>query len=376
MHLQTFLLTFEFLLIFFIILGICGTYAYSFLIYSITPKTKSNGSLRLPKPCSLVIPVHQCAKPLTKKLELLDINSPAFMHEVIVVCDGDVENLDVLNKFPSVRIITLSRAGKNAALNHAIQTALHKIVVITDKDALFPCSSLHALLQAFSNPNIGGACGSLSITNDNQMGQQSHWTLERKIKFYESVALGNLTAATGSMLAIRKDTWEPIPVGMADDLYIALSCKARGKQFIFVPEATCFTPPRSKCMHTSYHRQKRITAQSFATLWKFKPLLLPRYGHYAFLLIMHKVLRRFVPLMFLLLTTTALLLAPNSIYQSIIAVGCIAALLAGGFACWHSSTSSSLHPFLKKISWMVAIQAGIVTGFLNWLCKKNNCMWE
>lgn len=374
MHLQTFLLTFEFLLILFIILGICGTYAYSFLIYSIKPKTKSDGTLRPPKPCTLVIPVHNCAGPLVKKLDLLAINLPTFKHEIIVVCDGELKNMDVMKQFPSVRILQLPRSGKNAALNHAIQAAQNEIVVITDKDALFPCSSLDALLQAFSNPNVGGACGSLSISNDNKMGQQAHWNLERKIKFYESVALGNLTAATGSMLAVRKDTWEPIPVGMADDLYITLSCKARGKQFIFVPEATCFTPPRSKCMHTSYQRQKRITAQSFATLWKFKPLLLPRYGHYALLLIMHKVLRRFVPVMFILLTTIALLLAPSSMYQTILAAGCVAILLMGGFACWYSSNAS--HPLLKKISWLVAVQAGIITGFLNWLCKKNNCMWE
>lgn len=375
MHLQTFLLAFELLLIFLMIIGICGAYAYSFLIYSITPKTKSAPPFRLPKPCSLVIPVHQCARPLARKLEMLDINSPTFMHEVIVVCDGDVRNMDVMNQFPSVQILTLLRSGKNTALNYAVHATQHEVVVITDKEALFPYSSLQALLQAFSNSSIGGACGSLSITNDNQMGQQAHWTLEGNIKRYESDTLGNLTAATGSMMAIRKDLWEPIPVGMADDLYITLLCKARGKQFIFVPEATCSTPPRSKNMHTSYLRQKRITAQSFATLWHFKTLLLPRYGHYAFLLTMHKVLRRFVPLLFLLLTATALLLAHQSIYQTILAVTCAVILTAGGFICWYSSKASAPHPFVKKIAWLFAIQTGIFLGFISWLCKKNNSIW-
>lgn len=375
MHLQTFLLTSEFLLLLLIILGIGGAYTYSLLIYSITPKADRESSLCSTEPCSLIIPVHQCAKPLAEKLEQLNINSPTFIHEIIVVCDGDVENMSVIENFPSVRILTIPRSGKTAALNHAVQAAKHEVIVITDKDALFSCSSLQALLQAFSSPKVGGACGSLSIMNDNKMGQKTHWAFERNIKRYESDALGNLTAATGSMLAIRKEDWVPIPAGMADDLYIALLCKARGKQFIFIPEATCFTPPRSKDMRTSYLRQKRITGQSFATLWRFKALLLPRHGHYALLLIMHKVLRRFLPLLFLLFTATALFLATSSTYQAITGTTCVAILATGGFTCWYSSNAQTPHPLLNKVLWLFAVQAGFITGFFTWLCKKNDSMW-
>lgn len=327
------------------------------------------------KRLSIIIPVHKSAAPLVQKLEAMALPGD-WIHEVIVACDGPVEELDKLNPFSKhITILKMPRRGKNPTLNEAAKHATGEVILISDREAALTPTALAGAATSFSSESIGGICGMLELKNDNSMGQQSHWNVENRIKSLESETLGNLTAATGSAMAILKECWTPIPPGGTDDLFIALSTKNKGQQFLFQPLFLATTPPRSKNFFDTFKRQQRITVRSYTTLFHNRQLLKPSQGHFAIMLFLHKILRRQVPLLFLTLTvfatvtmhTTAIqsLLAFTCLSISIVCAGCVGATVSG-------LTSANI---IAKVAWLSAVQLGILSGTFKFIINQRTDTW-
>lgn len=371
-----FILTVDAFLFLMLLLGVFGPKMYSvFLKKCLQPTLLKAKNKKTLKTVSVIIPVHDSAEPLLSKIEKMNLPQPSII-EVIIACDGRVRELQKLEHFaPFVRILRFPRCGKNSTLNKAVSMANGEIIIISDRDAHILASGLQASINLLATSTVAGCCGMLRIVNDNRLGQNNHWKIENSIKEVESNILANLTAANGSALAILKESWVHIPDGMADDLFIALQLKKAGKPFVFLPEFIAETPPRSKSVMDTFKRQKRITSQSFTTLWYHRDLFSPKYTHFAIMLMLHKVVRRMVPFVFLAIASFSAVTSQYSFFQLLLAQFCFVIFSLCGASIILHKFKLNVFYLNSKIAWFASIQLGIIVGVFSFLKNKKTIIW-
>ena len=254
---------------------------------------------------SIFIPIHKNSDILTDKL--IDISKskyPDKLIEILVILDGDVAGIEeAIAKYrakvaggPELRIVSCPKAGKNIALSKGINEATGDIFLITDIDARLSPLAVRRLVGALGPEDVGGGCGRHLITSD-QGAQNTYWDMEAKIKTAEMNVLGSVTAAYGTILAVKRHLSISIPPGVTDDHFLALSIVDRGFRFVYAPESIVYIEKPSRTLLMEIQRRRRIVAQSFYSLLAWKKLLNPiNRGLYAICLASHKVLRRFLPL--------------------------------------------------------------------------------
>ena len=106
---------------------------------------------------SLVMVVRNEAEVLQRKLRnLLSLNYPAELCEIVIVSDGSSDGTEqLLREYASnrIRAVFLSKAcGKAAGLNEAIKVVSNDIVVFTDARQEIEAGALQLLMENFFNP--------------------------------------------------------------------------------------------------------------------------------------------------------------------------------------------------------------------------------
>jgi len=262
---------------------------------------------------SILIAAHNEAHHIPAKLEnLLSQDYPAEKLEIIVASDGSTDETNALVQNYAgrgVRLLALPRVGKAEALNAAVAAATGEVLVFSDANSLLVPGALRALLRPLADPAVGGVAGNQcylprGATSLSADGERSYWNFDRALKQLESRA-GNVISATGSLYAIRRELFLPVPEGVTDDFITSTAVILQGSRLVFAPEAVTFEPiaPSSRL---EFRRKLRISTRGLQAVLVRRALLNPlRYGFYAVQLFSHKVLRRLVafPLLVLLLVT-------------------------------------------------------------------------
>lgn len=338
---------------------------------------------------SFIIPIHEHCDTIKEKVLEAAGQLMTGRDEILIFLDGLVqgsENIspDVLSEIISdnglgeipCKTFTLPRLGKNASLNKAGEVARGDILVISDRDARLGDNALPELLLSFSDAQVGTACGHLCIEGDKAKEQQRYWGLEAQLKAKEMLCLGNITAANGSLLAIRKAVYPIFPAGCADDMFAILHAVKAGYRSVFVEKAIVFSSPRGKTTEQVMRRQRRVVSGGLLSLYHHKSLLNPfSYGFYAAVLFCHKLLRRLVPL--LLILSTCLLLSLITPLASLL----IFSLLLGAYyaiyalSCEKFSLKIIQPKILKKALYLYAVGLGITAGIFDFLLSKKNNIW-
>ncbi len=140
---------------------------------------------------------------------------------------------------------------------------------------------------------------------DEGAGERAYWDLDRLLKRAETRG-GNVVSATGSIYAIRRALFSPVPPGVTDDFVISTRVVARGFRLVFEPRAVSYEPVAASARAES-GRKVRLLTRGLRGVLEVRELLDPRrYGFYALQLLSHKVLRRLAAVpAFLLFPVTA-----------------------------------------------------------------------
>lgn len=302
-------------------------------------------------PVSILIAARNEAGNIPAKMQnLLNLDYPASKLEVIVASDGSSDETNALVQGYAgrgVRLLALPRVGKAEALNAAVAAAGGEILVFSDANSLLIPGALRALLRPLADPSVGGVAGnqcylprgSTSLAHD---GERSYWNYDRELKQLESRA-GNVISATGSLYAVRRSLFLPVPEGVTDDFVTSTAVILQGSRLVFAPGAVTYEPmaPSSRL---EFRRKLRISTRGLQAVLARRALLNPfRYGFYAVQLFSHKVLRRLVafPLLVLLLATP-LLWNAGLLYR-------LALLAQAGFYGLALLGLALQHPRLKQL---------------------------
>ncbi len=289
-----------------------------------------------------------------KVANVLALDYPRERLELIVASDGSRDaTAERARAAGADLVLDLSRAGKLAAQNAAAERASGEILAFSDANSLWSPDALRRLVEPFSDPSVGYACGQvrfLSPAGDNLEGV--YWRYEMAVREMES-ALAGVTAGNGAIYAVRADAYIPLPAAASHDLSFPFELAKRKLRSLYVPDARA-EEKMTPTLEGEFARKRRM----MVGLWDIvvgEGMLRPR-GYsplYAFELLSHRLLRYLTPFLHLLaFVTNLVLLGQGPVYVATYAIQVafvFAALLGGSWplaplrvARYYAMTTASI----------------------------------
>lgn len=228
------------------------------------------------------------------------------------------------------------RAGKSAGMNRLLSEATGDIVIFTDANVMLAEGTIDAFAAAFSDPEIGCACGKLIYTNSGDSDVATvgslYWKFEEFLKSLES-STGSTMGADGSLFAIRRNLFRSVAPDIIDDMFTSLSILSDGWRVITISDAVAYEKSATSSSD-EFRRKVRIACRCFnchrqlrSRLWKMSTLNIYKY-------VSHKYIRwLIVYFLFAGLVLIGIAAALNSLlllYLLMLITGGLL-LLAGGF---------------------------------------------
>lgn len=268
-------------------------------------------------PCiSIVIIVHNGEYFIEDKLKnCLALKYPANKIEIIVVSDGSTDRTveivkKTMQRSPVVLVENEAHMGKNFLISTVLGRCSGEILIMTDVSALIESDAVRRIVRWFSDISVGGVCGrkifSKRIGNSLVIAQMSYLSYEDFIRNCES-RISSIASNEGFFYAVRKELVQPIPLGVTDDLFLAMSVVRRDLRFLYDPKACAVLPIRARTPEDELTRRRRIVCGSLLGICEMRTLLNPcRYPSYSWILFSHKVLRRLMPIVLMLIVAATI----------------------------------------------------------------------
>jgi cellulose synthase/poly-beta-1,6-N-acetylglucosamine synthase-like glycosyltransferase len=283
-----------------------GLLAYTYLLFpllvllraALRPRPYDSGEIT--PTVTLVISAHNEAASIGAKLEnLLSLDYPEDRLEVVIASDGSDDGTDELVRGYAergVRLVSLPRVGKAAALNAAVAGAGGEVLVFSDANSIYAPDALRALVKPFADPSVGAVAGDQRyLSRDGAdaiaSGEQRYWDFDRLLKDAESRA-GSTISATGAIYAVRRPLFRSVPPGVTDDFFTSTGAIAQGYRLVFAADAVAYEPV-AKSSEVEWGRKVRVMTRGLRGVLMRRELLdARRHGFYAVQLLTHKLLRR------------------------------------------------------------------------------------
>jgi cellulose synthase/poly-beta-1,6-N-acetylglucosamine synthase-like glycosyltransferase len=329
---------------------------------------------------SIVLPVHNGAPLLERKVEaLLNLDYPN-IKEIIVVSDGSTDGTAswlARQRHPRLTTIILNEhEGKAAALNAGLKIASADVILFVDIRPEIAPGAIQQLVCNFADPKVGCVAGELHLRRDNHDASSAavsgiYWRYEEWIRKCESI-FASPVGVYGGFYAIRRELAASQPAGIIlDDMFLPLSIIRRGYRSVLDPQACVYDtwPPK---IEDEFQRKVRTLAGNFQ-LFHLAPWTLTPQNPVLFQLVSHKLMRLIVPYLLVLLLASSLALSPGSlIYAALSALQIIvwAAALAG-----LRSGNSALHRVVAPASAMLTLNAAAVAGLYKFLFTRGP-LWK
>ena len=233
-----------------------------------------------PRTVSILLPVRNGERWLRAKLDsILRLDYPKDSLEILVISDGSTDQTETIaQEFAAqgVRLISVSRGGKAAALNAGLRRAKGEILFFTDARQQLDPAALRELVACFDDPSVGVASGELFI-RDGATSEEAnvglYWQYEKWIRRRLS-QLDSVLGATGCIYAMRRSLAVEMPEDtLLDDVYLPLAAFFRGYRVILDQDAKAFDVPTS--LDTEFRRKVRTLAGVYQVMRQQPKLLGP-----------------------------------------------------------------------------------------------------
>ncbi len=296
---------------------------------------------------SLIITAYNEEASIEERLNnVLELDYPKDALEIIVASDGsDDATESIVSKFVDlygVRLLSLPRRGKIYAINDAVEQATGDILVFSDANSIYDKTALRKLAANFADPEVGGVGGNTIYTQQADsdscsQGESLYWSYDKWLKQMES-RTGSIISAHGAIYAIRRELYKKQnDSAVTDDFAISTLVIEQGYRLVFEKEARAYEVAIPSA-DREFWRKVRLMTRGLRGVRIRKALLNPfRFGFYSVILFTHKLLRRLVSFMLLvLLTSSVLLMSHGTLYLSFAVLQIIFYALAGtGYLLRH-----------------------------------------
>ncbi len=275
---------------------------------------------------TLIISAYNEEKNIESKLKnTMELDYPNENLQIILVDDGSTDKtVEIAKNFEHVEILKLMRGGKTFAQNEAVKIANNEILVFSDTNNEYKRDSLKKLVRNFVDENIGVVCGELRYRGK-YSEENAYWKYELLIKNTEN-KIGWLLGANGSIYAVRKKAYVPLPQDAISDHLEPIMIYGNGLDVIYEPEAIAIEDAPIEVLI----RKRRIVLRSLVSMKYLFPLLNPFKKRSIFIpYISHKLIRWFFPILLIICLVTSAILAQHSYIYGILLFLQISFYIAG-----------------------------------------------
>jgi cellulose synthase/poly-beta-1,6-N-acetylglucosamine synthase-like glycosyltransferase len=247
--------------------------------------------------------------------------------EIVVVSDGsDDGTAEFLSTLTDPRLKTIllpEHGGKAVALNAGMEAATAEVLLFVDIRPRIAPGAIQHLVNQFADPKVGCVAGELVLS---QAGHSAvpgavgglYWRYEQWIRKCEA-SYDSPVGVYGGFYAIRRSLAVPQPAGIIlDDMFQPLSIIRQGYRSVMEPQAVVYDEWPQKTS-SEFNRKVRTLAGNFQ-LMQLAPWVLTPQNRVFFQLVSHKLLRLFVPYLFVSVLVASLFLAGGSRFYAALAI--------------------------------------------------------
>jgi cellulose synthase/poly-beta-1,6-N-acetylglucosamine synthase-like glycosyltransferase len=298
--------------------------------------------------------------------------------DVIVVSDGSTDGTDAIVEAiadPRLRLLRQEpRQGKTLALNRAVDASTGDLIVFSDANSIYADDAVRRLVEAFDDPSVGYATGSLVYEDPGETavggGSGIYMKYESWLRQLET-RVGSVVGVNGGVDAVRRSLYRPMRADHLPDFILPLRVVEAGHRVVSCDEAV--SRERALGRHRDEYKMRvRVSLRTFHSLWEMRNLLHPRFGLFAFQLLVHKALRYllFAPLVAAFLLNLALLDRP--FYRVLFALQAACYLLAA--VGWLSGGRIKFRPvFVPFYFCLINVAAG--DALVRFLRGERQVLW-
>ncbi|HEU4762461.1 MAG TPA: glycosyltransferase [Gemmatimonadales bacterium] len=283
--------------------------------------------------------------------DALAADYPAALLNVVVAIDhaaaADLKDIDC--REPRATIVRGDApGGKAAALNAGVRAANGEILVFSDTHQRFEQDAIGALVRALGDPSFGAVSGQLELpeTGHRSLVEQ-YWRFERRLRRDEA-RLRSAIGVSGSIYAMRRQLWAPLPAGLIlDDLYIPMRLILGGHRVGFDASARAHDSRRTAAEQEFQRKVRTLTGNFQLCAW-LPAVLLPWRNPVWLSFLLHKLLRLLTPWLGLALL-----------------VG-VAGLAISAWGWWALATAAAVALFGVLLAELLGLRERLMT-YLRWL---------
>lgn len=357
-------------------------YALSLVLLSSTSSDKENQGYQTTPIVALVIAAYNEEEIIAEKIEnSLDLDYPRDSLEIIVFSDASSDRTDEIVRSYADQGVRLKRiegrVGKTQCQNQVVETVNADIIVFSDANSMYEPNAISNLVQGFSE-GVGCVVGELRYRQTNGTeGESVYWKYEQLIKKLES-KVGSLVTGNGSIYAVQKESYVPLPSEMISDFAEPLAIVSSGETVKYASDAVAWEETGSST-ESELSRRIRITTRCWNTVVDYFHLLNPlKYPLFSYQLLSHKLLRWLSPVFLILICITNLLLVvldSKRRYKYILSLQ--TAFYSAAVAGWLFDRADESAPTVFHVPYyFIVANYGMLIGFWNFVRRRNIVTWE
>jgi len=190
---------------------------------------------------SIIIPAHNEAQTIAEKLRnCAALQYPAELVEVLVGSDGSTDSTgNIVREHAGVKLFeSAAQMGKSSIQNEVVARSSGEILVFTDCDCFLNPDALTHVVENFADETVVLVTARPSHVNaeENDVTQNEgiYLRYESWIRGQESDR-GLLAVASGSLFAVRRSLWTPLPANLGDDFLLPLRTVLQGRPTFWNP---------------------------------------------------------------------------------------------------------------------------------------------
>jgi biofilm PGA synthesis N-glycosyltransferase PgaC len=336
--------------------------------------------------CTLVVAAYNEEHFIAQKIaNSFQLNYPAGKLKFVFVTDGSSDKTpEIIGQHPQIQLLHRpERAGKIAAVHHAMEYVDTEVVVFTDANTFLNAEAITRICRHYSDKTVGAVAGEKRVQIDasadaSAAGEGFYWKYESALKKWDS-ELYSVVGAAGELFSVRRNLYQDVPADtVLDDFMISMLIAAKGYRIIYEPEAYALETA-SENVSEELKRKIRIAAGGIQSILRLKGLLLPfKFPVLSFQYVSHRVLRWTVTPFFLILafiTNFAVAFAGKGLIYELLFAGQVLFYCLAMFGYIMEERHTRIKILFIPYYFCVMNYA-VMAGIIRYFTKQQSSVWE
>jgi cellulose synthase/poly-beta-1,6-N-acetylglucosamine synthase-like glycosyltransferase len=271
---------------------------------------------------SILISAYNEENVIKQKIEnSLNLDYPKDKLEIIVASESTDKTNEIVTEYKEKGVVLYAfekREGKSATLYRTVPLAKGEIIIFSDANAMYEKDSVKKITRNFYDKRIGCVSGRLRYLNPKESnigeGERAYWEHDIFLKKIASKLLSLGGGVNGSILAIRKELYNPINKYRGDDFEISNRIEINGYGVIIEPEAISYEEASTNSKQEFKRKVRLATWNLKSSFLLLREALKKRKLVTAFLIFSHRLLRYTTPIWLILLLLSNIFLLDTGLY--------------------------------------------------------------